>query len=253
MDFKRVLFKVSGEVLMGDKGFGYDAEVMARLAREVQQMYKLGIQVCIVVGGGNIFRGVPRANSTSETMIDRANADYMGMLATVMNGIALQSFMVRLGIPVEVQSAVGIEKICEGYNRKQALEFIEQGKVVLFVGGTGNPFFTTDTASILRASEMYCDVVLKGTHVDGVYSEDPKIVPNAERFKSITFDEVLKRNISIMDQTAFALAKSNNMPIIIFRLMGTESVMETLSDRNKYTVVSNAVAVEKSGKQATSR
>jgi uridylate kinase len=245
MNFKRVLFKVSGEVLMGDKGFGYDAEVMTRLAGEIEQLYRLGTQVCLVVGGGNIFRGVPRVNTDSESMIDRANADYMGMLATVMNGIALQSFLARLGIPVEIQSALEIEKICGSYNRKQALEYMEQGKMVLFVGGTGNPFFTTDTASILRASEMRCDVVLKGTHVDGVYSEDPKIVPNAERFRSITFDEVLRRNINIMDQTAFALAKSNNMPIIIFRLLGTESVMDTLADRNKYTVVSNSVTVEK--------
>ncbi|MDR2777253.1 MAG: UMP kinase [Rickettsiales bacterium] len=248
MNFKRVLFKVSGEVLMGDKGFGYDAGVMARLADEVSRMYRSGLQICMVIGGGNIFRGVPRINSSSESMIERANADYMGMLATVMNGIALQSFLARVGIPVEIQSALEIEKICGSYNRKQALEYVEQGKVVLFVGGTGNPFFTTDTASILRASEMHCDVVLKGTQVDGVYSEDPKIVPGAERYRTITFDEVLSRNISIMDQTAFALAKSNNMPIIIFRLMGENSVMDTLSDSSKYTLVSNSVVVEKAGK-----
>ncbi|MDR1494787.1 MAG: UMP kinase [Rickettsiales bacterium] len=245
MNFKRVLFKVSGEVLMGDKGFGYDTGITTRLADEVAQMYRLGTQICIVIGGGNIFRGVPRISSSSESMIDRVNADYMGMLATVMNGIALQSFMVRIGIPVEIQSALEVEKVCGSYNRKQALEYIEEGKIVLFVGGTGNPFFTTDTASILRASEMYCDVVLKGTHVDGVYSDDPKIVPNAERYKSITFDEVLRRNINIMDQTAFALAKSNNMPIIIFRLMGDDSVVDALANRDRYTLVSNAVAVEK--------
>ncbi|MDR1425689.1 MAG: UMP kinase [Rickettsiales bacterium] len=245
MDFKRVLFKVSGEILMGDKSFGYDANIMLRLVDEVSRMYKLGMQLCLVIGGGNIFRGVPRANSNSESMIDRVNADYMGMLATVMNGIALQNFLNHANIPVEMQSALAIEKVCGGYNRKQALEHIEDGKVVLFVGGTGNPFFTTDTASVLRASEMHCDVVLKGTQVDGVYSEDPKIFPEAERYKSITFDDVLSKNINIMDQTAFALAKSNGIPIIIFKLMGEDSVVDILSARDKYTLVSNDVSTEK--------
>ncbi|MDR2077678.1 MAG: UMP kinase [Rickettsiales bacterium] len=240
MNFRRILFKISGESLMGAKSFGYDAEAIGRVAKEISHLHKSGVQICAVVGGGNVFRGV----SNSENLIDRTNADCMGMLATIMNGIALQSFLLRFNIPTEIQSALRVEKICEAYNRKEALEYIEGGKVVLFVAGTGNPFFTTDTAAILRASEMHCDVVLKGTQVNGVYSEDPKKFPNARRYKTITFDEVLRKNIRIMDQTAFALAKSNSIPIVIFRFRDGDSIMDLLKDRNNYTLVSSDVAVE---------
>ncbi|GHU28564.1 uridylate kinase [Bacilli bacterium] len=240
MNFKRVLLKISGEAFMGDKSFGYDATAIGKLADEISQIYKLGVQVCVVIGAGNIFRGV----SSSENLIDRVNADYMGMMATAMNGIALQSFLLRLDIPSEIQSAFRIEKICEGYNRKQALEYIDGGKVLLFVGGTGNPFFTTDTASVLRACEMCCDVVLKGTQTDGVYSEDPRKFPLAEKYKTITFDEVLRKKINVMDQTAFALARSNNMPIVIFKFLGGKhSILDVLADNNNYTLVSNNVDI----------
>lgn len=225
---------------MGEKSFGYDAEAIGRVADEISQLHRQGIQICAVIGGGNVFRGV----SNSENLIDRTNADCMGMLATIMNGIALQSFLLRLGVPTEMQSALRVEKICEAYNRKEALEHVENGNVMLFVAGTGNPYFTTDTAAVLRASEMCCDVVFKGTQVDGVYSEDPKKFSDAIRYRTITFDEVLRRNIKIMDQTAFALAKGNNMPIVIFKFTNGDSIVKTLSDRNNYTLVSNDVTVE---------
>jgi uridylate kinase len=241
MKFRRFLFKLSGETLMGNKSWGYDVEAMTEVADEIAAIHQLGKEVCVVVGGGNLFRGsVGVAN-----LIERTDADYMGMMATVMNGVALQNFLVRANVPVVIQSALGgFEKICETYNKRKALDYLHQGKVIIFVAGTGNPFFTTDTASVLRASEMNCDVVFKGTQVDGVYDKDPKEFPQACHYKTITFDEVIRLDVRIMDQTAFALAKSNNMPIIVFNFFGKDALLHTIESKNPYTLISNNVPIK---------
>lgn len=238
MNFKRILFKISGEALAGDKNFGYDTNSIWHVVNEIGSIHRLGIQLCLVVGGGNIFRG-----AFSKEM-DRNNADHMGMLATIMNGIALRDALTNYGIPTEIQSALAVDRICGRYNLNKAIYHMNNDKVILFVAGTGNPFFTTDTASVLRASEMKCDAVLKGTQVDGIYEEDPKKVPNAKRYKTITFDDTLKKNLAIMDQTAFALAKSNNVPIVVFKLSDDNAVLNVVNNRCKYTLVSNDVETE---------
>ena len=235
MKFKRILFKISGEGLAGEKGFGYDNESLENISKEIKSIYDLGIELCLVIGGGNIFRGA------QNTKMDRNNADYMGMLATIMNGIALSTYLLDIGIQSEIQSALTIDKLCDCYNRNKALRALKDSKILLFVGGTGNPFFTTDTASVLRSVEMQCDAIFKGTQVNGVYNKDPKKFNDAKRYKTVTFDDVIKNNLKIMDQTAFALAKDNNLPIVVFKLSDIDSVKKIIEGDDDYTLISNDI------------
>jgi uridylate kinase len=210
--YKRVLLKLSGEALMGDDPFGINRETIERMVADIGEVVALGVELAIVIGGGNIFRGVALGASG----MDRATADYMGMMATVMNAMALQDAMRRAGIEARVQSALKIEQVVEPYIRPKAMRYLEEGKVVIFAAGTGNPFFTTDTAAALRGSEVGAQIVLKATKVDGVYSADPKKDPKATRFSSLTFDEALARKLQIMDATAFALCRDQKLPIKVF-------------------------------------
>ncbi len=210
--YKRILLKLSGESLMGDKSFGLDPSVIGRYAQEVKVIVDQGVQVAIVIGGGNIYRGL----NESETGIERAHGDYMGMLATVINGMAMQAMLEKLGVYTRLQSAINMEQVAEPYIRRRAIRHLEKNRVVIFGAGTGNPYFTTDTAGSLRAIEIDADVILKGTRVNGIYSEDPEKNPQATRFESITFKECLDRNLRVMDMTAFTLCMENNLPIIVF-------------------------------------
>jgi uridylate kinase len=228
------MFKISGESMMGDRSFGHDLLAIDKITEEILKIYKLGIQICLVVGGGNIFRGI----SVSTELMDRTSADYMGMLGTVMNGIALQSSLEKRGVPTRMQTALEMNKVCEPYIRRKAVRHLEKGRVMIFVAGTGNPFFTTDTASVLRASEMDCDVILKGTQVDGVYSKDPAKFPDAERYDTLTFDEVIKNDLRVMDMTAFTLARDTNIPIVVFKISENDSVLGVIKGEGKYTVIS---------------
>ena len=212
LKFKRILFKVSGEALMGDKGFGHDVTAINKICDQIVSAYKLGCQIAIVVGGGNIFRGV------SAIGMERTSADCMGMLATCINGLALQSALEQHGIATRMQSAIHINNICEPYIKRKAVRHLEKGRVVIFVAGTGNPFFTTDTAAVLRAVEVGCDCILKGTQVDGVYSADPKLDKNAIRYDKVKYLDVIKQDLRVMDQTAITLAKDNKLPIVVFAI-----------------------------------
>lgn len=233
LKYKRILFKVSGESLMGDKQFGHDMDSIQKTCEEIAKIHKAGVQVAIVVGGGNIFRGV----SVATELMDRASADYMGMLATVMNGIALQAGIEKLGVESRMLSAISINKVCEPYIRRRAIRHLEKGRIVIFVAGTGNPYFTTDTASVLRATEMECDVILKGTQVDGVYDKDPKKYSDAVRFDRISFDEAIKRDLRVMDPTALTLARDNNMPILVFKISEKDAFLKVLNGEGKYTLM----------------
>lgn len=233
LKYKRILFKVSGESLMGEKPFGHDMDAIQRTCQEIVKIHEAGAQISIVVGGGNIFRGV----SVSSEIMDRASADYMGMLATIMNGIALQAGIEKFGIDTRMLSALPINQICEPYIRRRAVHHLEKGRVNIFVAGTGSPYFTTDTASVLRASEMNCDVILKGTQVDGVYDKDPKKFPDAIRFDRISFDEAVKRDLRIMDPTALTLARDNNMPILVFKISEQDAFLNVLKGEGKYTII----------------
>ena len=210
--YRRVLLKLSGEALMGDDAFGINRETLERMVADIGEVVRLGIELAIVIGGGNIFRGVALGASG----MDRATADYMGMMATVMNAMALQDAMRRAGIEARVQSALNIEQVVEPYIRPKAIRYLEEGKVVIFAAGTGNPFFTTDTAAALRGSEMGAQIVLKATKVDGIYSADPRKDPTATRFASLSFDEALSRRLQVMDATAFALCRDQKLPIKVF-------------------------------------
>lgn len=233
LKYKRILFKVSGESLMGNKAFGHDMTAIQKTCEEIAKIHKAGVQVSIVVGGGNIFRGV----SVATELMDRASADYMGMLATVMNGIALQAGLEKLGVETRMLSAITINKICEPYIRRRAIRHLEKGRINIFVAGTGSPYFTTDTASVLRATEMDCDVILKGTQVDGVYDKDPKKFPDAVRFDRLSFDEAIRRDLRVMDPTALTLARDNNMPIVVFKISEPDAFMKVLEGEGKYTVL----------------
>ena len=211
--FKRIVLKLSGEALQGKLGFGIDPEVLDDLARQVKDIKELGVEVTVVVGGGNIFRGLPTSKATG---MERATADYMGMLATAINGLALQDALERLGVATRVQSAIEIAKVAEPYIRRRAIRHLEKGRVVIFVGGIGNPFFTTDTTAALRAMEIGADVVLKATNVDGVYTDDPATNRQAKRFTTLSFFDVLKKGLKVMDATAVSLCMSSNVPIIVF-------------------------------------
>lgn len=210
--YKRVLVKLSGESLMGDKNFGMDPVVIEQYARDIKEIVELGVQVAIVIGGGNIYRGMNEA----ETGIERAHGDYMGMLATVINGMAMQAMLEKIGVYTRLQSAIKMEQIAEPYIRRRAIRHVEKGRVVIFGAGTGNPYFTTDTAGSLRAIEIQADVILKGTRVDGIYTADPEKDPKAKKYETITFQECISQNLKVMDMTAFTLCMENNLPIIVF-------------------------------------
>ena len=231
--YPRVLLKISGEALMGDQGFGLDPPTVARIASEVRKAHEQGIQICMVIGGGNIFRGLSGAAQGME----RAQADYMGMLATVMNALGMQSALEGIGIHSRVLSAIPMDTVCEPYIRRRAVRHLEKGRVVIFGAGTGNPYFTTDTAATLRAMEMSCDAIFKGTQVDGVYDRDPKTNPDAVRYDQISYDEVLTKNLKVMDASAIALARDNNLPIVVFSLQEDGAMTRVLFGEGRYTVV----------------
>jgi uridylate kinase len=223
--FKRVLLKLSGESLMGKQDFGIDPDMSNHYAREIKSGVEAGVQIAVVIGGGNIYRGM----DAEEAGIERAQGDYMGMLATVMNGMALQSIMEKHGIYTRLQSAIKMEQIAEPYIRRRAIRHLEKGRVVIFGAGTGNPFFTTDTAASLRAIEIGADVILKGTRVDGIYTADPEKDPLATKFQSLTYTEAYKQNLTVMDMTAFTLCQENNLPIIVFDANTPGNLLRILS------------------------
>lgn len=233
--YKRVLLKISGEALMGDGQYGIDYDTAARIAREVRDAKDLGVEVCLVVGGGNIFRGVSQAARGME----RASADYMGMLATVMNALALQNALEQLGLFTRVMSAIEMTAICEPYIRRRAIRHMEKKRVVIFAAGTGNPFFTTDTAAALRAAEMGCDALFKGTNVDGVYSADPKKDATAMRFEQLSYHEVMVRDLKVMDQAAIALTRENGIPIVVFSIAEKGGIVGALTGSGKSTTISD--------------
>src|SRR5687768_12995080 len=210
--YKRILLKLSGESLMGQKSFGMDPSMIEQYARDIKGITELGVQVAVVIGGGNIYRGM----NEKETGIERAHGDYMGMLATVINGMAMQAMLEKVGVFTRLQSAIKMEQIAEPYIRRRAIRHLEKGRVVIFGAGTGNPYFTTDTAGSLRAIEIQADVILKGTRVDGVYTADPEKDPAATRFEKISFAECISKNLKVMDMTAFTLCMENNLPIVVF-------------------------------------
>lgn len=232
--FKRILLKLSGEALMGPDPFGIDPETTGRIAEEIKLARDAGFELCLVVGGGNIFRGLAAAAKG----FDRANADYMGMLATVMNALAVQNALEQIGVPTRVQSAIPMASISEPYIRRRAIRHMEKGRIVIFAAGTGNPFFTTDTAAALRAAEMDCDALLKGTSVDGVYDSDPKKNPSAMRFDHISFDKVLSDNLKVMDAAAIALCRDNDIPIMVFNIRESGNLAHVLEGNGVATVVS---------------
>lgn len=220
---------------MGDKDYGIDPATISRISDDIKTAIDNGVEVCIVVGAGNIFRGVAGAQSG----IDRATADYMGMLATVMNALAMQNALEKIGVPTRVQSAIPMSSVCEPYIRRRALRHMEKGRVVIFGAGTGNPFFTTDTAAALRASEMDCDVLLKATKVDGIYSADPKKVKDAQKYDRLTYLDVLARDLQVMDAAAVAIARENNIPVIVFSILEKGGFPELMQGRGACTIVTN--------------
>ena len=231
--YRRILLKISGEALMGPQEFGLDQETVKRIARDVQSVNRMGVEICLVIGGGNIFRGVTGATQGMQ----RAAADYMGMLATVMNALAMQNALEQLGVHTRVQSAISMTAVCEPYIRRRALRHMEKGRVVIFAAGTGNPFFTTDTAAALRASEMGCDVLLKGTKVDGVYSADPRKTPDAQRYERLTYLEVLSRDLKVMDAAAVSLARENRIPILVFSIQQEGTFAEVIAGKGRFTII----------------
>lgn len=233
--FKRILLKLSGEALMGDDAYGINRATIVRMVQEVREITEMGCEVAVVIGGGNLFRGV----AGGAVGMDRATADYMGMLATVMNALALADTMRQEGMTARVMSAIGIEQVVEPYVRPKALQYLEEGKVVIFAAGTGNPFFTTDSAAALRAAEIGADALFKGTQVDGVYSADPKKVPDATRFERITHAEVINKGLSIMDTAAIALARENHIPIIVYSIHEQGGFGEILRGGGRCTVVAD--------------
>lgn len=231
--YRRVLLKVSGEALMGPHPFGIDIETVDRIAADVNEAVTAGTQLCMVIGGGNIFRGL----SGAAKGIDRATADYMGMLATVMNALAMQAALERSGIASRVQSAIPMSSVCEPYIRRRAIRHMEKHRVVIFAAGTGNPFFTTDTAAALRSAEMNCDAMLKGTQVDGVYSADPKKDPKASRYESLSYHEVLSRDLQVMDASAVSLSRENRIPIIVFSIHESGALAAVLRGEGRATII----------------
>lgn len=231
--YKRILLKLSGEVLMGEQQFGIDTDYVARLAQEVKDVRDSGLQICLVIGGGNIFRGMAGAAKG----MDRAQADYMGMLATVMNALAMQNALEQLGVPTRVQSAVQMDQVCEPVIRRRAERHLEKGRIVIFAAGVGAPYFTTDSGAALRAAEMRCDALLKGTSVDGVYDADPKKEASAKRYDTVDYDTVLAQNLKVMDASAVALCRDNNIPIVVFSIREQGNLALVLSGGGTQTIV----------------
>ncbi|MCB1782897.1 MAG: UMP kinase [Alphaproteobacteria bacterium] len=235
LPYKRVMLKMSGEVLMGPQEFGLHADTVQRVAQDIKEVVDLGVEVCVVVGAGNIFRGV----SGAATGMDRTTADYMGMLGIVINALALQNALENLEVQTRVQSGIRMDSICEPYIRRKAMRHMQKGRVVIFAAGTGNPYFTSDTAGALRASEMDCDAIFKGSKVDGVYSADPEKDPSAVRFDRISYIDVLTKDLRVMDATAISLARENNIPIIIFSVKEKGNFAQVVQSRGSYTIVTN--------------
>ena len=235
--YKRVMLKLSGEALMGDQGYGLHPPTVNRIAQEISKVIELGVELCMVIGGGNIFRGL----QGSAQGMERTTADYMGMLATVMNALAVQSALERHNVFTRVISAIPMDQICEPYIRRRAVRHMEKGRVCIFAAGTGNPYFTTDTAATLRANEMSCQAIFKGTQVDGIYDKDPKIHPDAKRFSDITYDDVLHKRLNVMDASAIALARENNIPIVVFSLNESGGLSGILAGKGTYTTVKSSV------------
>ena len=231
--YSRILLKLSGESLMGDRNFGIDPQMLDQYAKEIREITNIGEQVAVVIGGGNIYRGM----NEQETGIERAQGDYMGMLATVINGMALQAALEKAGVNTRLQSAIKMEQVAEPYIRRRAMRHLEKGRVVIFGAGTGNPYFTTDTAGSLRAIEIKADVILKGTRVDGIYNADPEKDPNAVRYESVSFDEVISQNLKVMDMTAFTLCKENNLPIIVFDMNTPGNLLNVVTGMRIGTLV----------------
>ncbi len=231
--YQRVLLKISGEVLMGNQEFGLDPSTVNRIAEDVREVFQSGTQICLVVGGGNIFRGVSGASAG----MDRTNADFMGMLATVINSLALQNALENLSVDTRIQSAIPMSSVCEPYIRRRAIRHMERNRVVIFAAGTGNPYFTTDTAAALRASEMSCDCLLKGTKVDGVYSADPTIHPDAKRYDKLSHFDILRNDLQVMDAAAITLCRENNIPIIVFSIHNQGEVKRVISGDGRFTLV----------------
>ena len=233
-EYKRVMIKISGEALMGDQAYGLNPPTVENIAQEIKKVHSLGTQICMVIGGGNIFRGL----QGSAQGMERTTADYMGMLATVMNALAMQSALEALGINTRVVSAIPMDQVCEPYIRRRAVRHLEKDRVCIFAAGTGNPYFTTDTAATLRASEMACEALFKGTKVNGVYDKDPALHTDAVRYEATNYDEVLQKNLKVMDASAIALARDNNLPIIVFSLNEPGGLACILRGEGTYTSVS---------------
>ena len=233
--YKRVLLKLSGEALMGDQEFGLDLSTIKKFAKDIKDVKELGTEVCIVIGGGNIFRGISGVTNG----LERSSADHMGMLATIINALGVQSVLEGTGVNTRVLSAITMGAVCEPYIRRRAIRHMEKGRVVIFAAGTGNPFFTTDTAAALRAAEMNCDALMKGTQVDGVYDADPKDNLDAKHYDYLSYNEVLARDLKVMDASAIALARENNIPIIVFSIHTQGAFMEVVNGNGKFTVISD--------------
>jgi len=232
--FRRVLLKISGEALMGERQFGLDPAVISRISSEIKSVIDLGVQVCLVIGAGNIYRGATGV----ELGMDRVTGDYMGMLGTVINALAVQAALEKAGVPTRVQSALAMAQISEPYIRRRAIRHMEKGRVVIFAAGLGSPFFTTDTAATLRASEMGCDLLLKATKVDGVYDSDPMKNPAAKRYDRLTFTEAITKNLKVMDATAFTLARDNHLPIAVFSIEESGTFAEVVQGQGRFTLIS---------------
>ena len=233
--WKKVLLKISGESLMGDSSYGINPFVVKSFAKEISEVVNSGLQICIVVGGGNIYRGI----SSTENGMDRTTGDYMGMLATVMNSLAIQNALEQIGVETRVQSALPISAICEPYIKRRAIRHMEKGRVVIFAAGTGNPYFTTDTAAALRASEMNCEAIIKATLVDGVYSADPKKDKNAIKFNQLTYLDVLAKDLKVMDASSISLARENKIPIIVCSIVKNKNLSKVLLGEGSYTIISD--------------
>ncbi|WP_373740640.1 UMP kinase [Neisseria sp.] len=231
--YKRILLKLSGEALMGQDAFGINRDTIMKIVGQVKEVVDMGVQVAVVIGGGNIFRGV----ATQAKGMDRATADYMGMMATVMNALALKDAFESLGVKARVQSALSMQQIAETYTRPKAIQYLEEGKVVIFAAGTGNPFFTTDTAAALRGAEMNCDIMMKATNVDGVYTADPKKDPSATRYQTLTFDEAIVKNLKVMDATAFALCREQKLNIVVFGIAKEGALKRVIAGQDEGTLV----------------
>ena len=232
MKYKRILLKLSGEALVGDKAGGIDSEILIKYSNEIKKIYDKGVEIAIVIGGGNIYRGF-----NNEFKIDRVQGDYMGMLATLINGLALQNTLENIGIPTRLQSAINVNKVAEPYIKRKALRHLDKKRIVIFSAGTGNPYFTTDSAAVLRAIEIEADVILKGTRVDGIYNEDPNKNSEAFKFEKITFKEAISKGLKIMDTTAFTLSHENKLPIIVFDMNQEDNLLKVLNGENVGTLV----------------